>query len=80
MDITYKFMAVAKCPKADMLDFYECQLTTNQMIECEVIAQIVLDLSSKTLFQEELATELSETFGDPVEVRGVHSGITVIAK
>ena len=80
MNITYKFMAVAKCPKADMLDFYDCQFTTEQMIECETIAETVLSLSSKTLFQEELAAVLSEAFGGvAVEVKGVHSGITVVA-
>lgn len=79
MNITYKFMAVAKCPKAEMLDFYECQFTTEQMIECETIAENVLNLSSKTLFQEELAAILAEVFGVPVEVKGAHSGIAVVA-
>jgi hypothetical protein len=80
MDITYKFMAVAKCPRADMLDFYECQLTTDEMVECETIAKTVLELSGEILFQEELAERLSKVFLVSVEVKGVHSGITVIAQ
>lgn len=79
---TYKFMAAARCPKTEMLDFYECTLVTPALVPCENIMRVVFSLSTVTLFQEELAERIAFDIGIDGELTltGTHSGVTVVAR
>lgn len=76
----YKFQVRAKCPiHAELIDLYDVTIRTGAIIKVEDILEWFNQFETAQIFQEEIARQAAVKFGCSVEVRGIHSGVSVIS-
>ena len=77
MKIIHTIEIVAKCPSDELGDVYECEVHTNRVIKVEDIMQLADELTTKIMYQEDVALWLQRRLQAKIVLRGSHFGRVV---
>jgi len=78
MQNTYTLEVRAACPVHDgEKDLYHVTVTSQALIEVELIIAFFDRFKTQKIFQEELTCKAATALGARVETIGIHSGVTV---
>ena len=77
MNNTYKLEVTCKCPVDNLPDVYQLTVTAQRAIPVEDILAAAKELSSQSLYQEDLCQSLHRRINARCVLVGYHSGVMV---
>lgn len=80
MKVQHTLTVVGTCPVDGSRDFYRCVVTTDRIIDVELILGKVGELTSDPIYQEDLTVELAVALQATVETTGGHSRVSTYCK
>lgn len=75
---THHLEVKSNCPVNGEVDIYDVRIMTRQVIPVETILEVVADLTSAPIFQEDLTEQLAGRLGVSVQTSGCHSGVMAV--